>query len=92
MPKITIDISDDFNERLETIAKNSGASKEELVIDGLEALLDHFDEMFDEIKKLMAEHPTLSMEEIEEKVREKFDVDDEDEADHVHTGKGCCSH
>lgn len=89
MPKITIDISDDFNERLEAIAKNSGASKEELVIDGLEALLDHFDEMFDEIKKLMAEHPTLSMEEIEEKVREKFDVEDEGE-DHAHDGKGCC--
>ena len=89
MPKITIEISDDFHERLEAIAKNSGASKEELVIDGLEALLDHFDEMFDEIKKLMAEHPNLSMEEIEEKVREKFDVEDESE-DHVHDGKGCC--
>ena len=88
MPKITIDISDDFNTRLEAVAKNSGASKEELVIDGLEALLDHFDEMFDEIKKLMLENPKLSMEEIEAKVREKFDVDDDE--DHVHDGKGCC--
>jgi hypothetical protein len=89
VPKITIDISDDFHERLETIAKSSGATKEELILDGLEALLDHFDEMFSEIKKLMLENPTLSMEEIEEKVREKFDV--EDEEDHIHTGKGCCS-
>jgi|GEM_PF-5472319 len=88
MPKITIDIPDDFHKRLETIAKNSGATKEELVLDGLEALLDHFDEMFDEIKKMMAENPKMSMEEIEQKVREKFDVYEEDAC----TGKGCCSH
>lgn len=90
MPKVTVDLTDDFYERLEKIAKNAGVAKEELVIDGLEALLDHFDEMFDEIKKMMAENPKMSMEEIEEKVREKFDVEDED--DHVHTGKGCCRH
>lgn len=93
MPKITIDISDDFHERLETIAKNSGATKEELILDGLEALLDHFDDMFTEIKRLMLEYPNLSMEEIEAKIRDKFDVDeDEEEEEHTHTTKGCCHH
>lgn len=88
MPKITVDLSDDFYKRLEAVSKNAGVSKEELVIDGLEALLDHFDEMFSEIKRMMAENPKMTMEEIEEKIREKFDVEEEEE--HMHDGKGCC--
>lgn len=92
MPKITIDISDDLHGRLDVIAKNSGVTKESLVVDGLEALIDHFDDMFNEIKKLMEENPKMSMEEIEEKLRDKFDLDDDDDTCCDHSKKGCCSH